>query len=371
MKKYVVIAVAVLLVAVVAGTIIWKITRPGPSENTIVIGTVLPLSGPAAFLGEGTLNGLKLAEEHANAGRWGEFPFKITLIAEDGAAAPRTSIGAYRKLVDVEKARAVVTMASGVCMALKPLAEQEKVLLFANATHPAITDGARFTLRHSQTADQEAKAILDAILQGNPKSGVSIVYENDDYGSAFARAVRQSLEAASVKLLTEAPYDRGSADARVLAQKVMIGNPDAVVVLGIGKDLGLVISRLREYGYRGRIFTGIGFIVVPGAVEAAGDHADGVTHTVFDFDVESPEYKAVAADYRARFGREMDASAVIAYNTLKLLCGAIHADSVDPAAVAGRIRAMKEFHGAGERMLIHPNGDILPAVRLATYGKKN
>ena len=335
-----------------------------------MVGAVLPLSGPAAFLGEGTLNGLKLAEEHANAGRWGELAFKVRLIAEDGAAVPQTSVGAYRKLVDVEKARVVVTMASGVCMALKPLAEQDGVLLFANATHPAITDGARFTLRHSQTADQEAKAILDAILKGNPQSGVAIVYENDDYGSAFARAVRQSLEAASVKLLAEAPYDRG-ADARVLAQKAMTGNPDAVVVLGIGKDLGLVISRLREYGFAGQIYAGIGFIVVPGAVEAAGEHANGVMHTEFDFDVESPEYKSVADAYRARFGRDMDASAVIAYNTLKLLCGALQAESVDPAAVAGRIRAMKEFQGAGERMLIHPSGDILPAIRLATYGKQN
>jgi branched-chain amino acid transport system substrate-binding protein len=369
MKRPLVIAVVALVVIVVAGTVIWKVTRPGPSENTVVIGTVLPLSGPAAFLGEGTLNGLKLAEEHANAGRWGELAFKVRVVAEDGAAVPKTSIGAYRKLVDVENAKAVVTMASGVCMALKPPAEQDGVLLFANATHPAITDNARLTLRHSQTADQEAKAILDAILKGNPKSGVAIVYENDDYGSAFARSVLELLAAASVKLLAEVPYDRGSADARVLAQKAMAGEPDAVVVLGLGKDLGLVISRLREYGFKGHIYTGIGFVVVPGAVEAAGEHADGVIHTEFDFDIEGPEYKAVAADYRARFGRDMEASAVIAYNTLKLLCRTVEGQSIRPAALAERIKAMKEFQGAGELMLIHPNGDILPAIRLATYRK--
>ena len=170
-----------------------------------------------------------------------------------------------------------------------------------------------------------------------------------------------------MKLLAEAPYDRGSADARVLAQKAMTGEPDAVVVLGLGKDLGLVIRRLREYGFRGQIYTGIGFIVVPGAVEAAGEHADGVIHTEFDFNVDSAEYKAVAEDYRAKFGRDMDASAVISYNTLKLLCLTAEGVSIEPGKLAERIKAMSEFQGAGERMIIHPNGDILPAIRLATY----
>lgn len=368
MKKPLAIAIVALVVVAVAGTIIWKVTRPGPSEDTVVVGTVLPLSGPAAFLGEGTLNGLKLAEEHANAGRWGELPFQVKVVAEDGAAVPKTSVGAYRKLVDVENAPVIITTVSGVSMALKPLAEQDNVLLFANASHPAITENARFTLRHSQTAGQEAKAILDAILKGNPQNGVAIVYENDDYGSAFARVVRESLGAASVKLLAEAPYDRGAADARVLAQKAMTGNPDAVVVLGIGKDLGLVISRLREYGFEGQIYTGLGFILVPGAVGAAGEYAEGVIHTEFDFDVGSAEYKAVADDYRAKFGRDMDASAVIAYNTLKLFCLSAEGSSIDPGPLSERIKAMSKFQGAGERMIIHANGDILPSIRLVTFG---
>jgi|CXWL01.1.fsa_nt_gi branched-chain amino acid transport system substrate-binding protein len=369
MKKPLAIAIVALVAGLVTSTVIWKVTRPETSENAVIVGTVLPLTGPAALLGEGALNGLKLAEEHANTGRWGVLPFQVKVIAEDGAAVPKTSIGAYHKLVDVENARIVVTTVSGVCMALKPLAEQNGVLLFANASHPDITDDARFTLRHSQTAGQEAQAMLDAILKGEPQRGVSIVYENDDYGSAFAQAVRESLDATSVKLLAEAPYERGSADARVLAQRAMTGQPDAVVVLGIGKDLGLIIRRLREYGYAGGIYTGIGFVLVPGAAEAAGEHAVGTIHSDFDFAKDSEAYTQLDGDYRARFGKSIDATALISYNTLKLLCDNIGGPRIDPLAIAEAIRRSNEFHGVGERMSIYPNGDILPFIRLVTFDK--
>jgi len=369
MKKALIIAGVVLLIALVAGTIIWKSARPAQTDNTVVIGTVLPLSGPAAFLGEGTLNGLRLAEEHANVGKWGDLPFRVRILAEDGAAVPKTSIGAYRKLTDVDKARVVVTMASGVCMVLKPLAEQEGVLLFANATHPGITDDAKFTLRHSQTAGQEAKAITDSILRCQLAAGVAIVYENDDYGSAFAKEVRASLDRASVKLLSEQAYERTGMDARVLAQKAIEGQPDAVVVLGVGKDLGLVIRRLREYGFAGQIYTGLGFVLIPGAAEAAGEHARGVLHTQFDFDVDNPAYRQLADEYKARFGQELGATGLIAYNTVKLFCAAASGSQVDPKAAADRIRGRKEYRGVGEQIIISSKGDLMPAIRLTVFEK--
>ena len=369
MKKTSLVAGVVLLIALVAGTVIWKSTRPAEFENTVVLGTVLPLSGPAAFLGEGTLNGLRLAEEHANAGKWGRLPFRLKVLSEDGAAVPKISIGAFRKLVDVDKARVVVTMASGVSMALKPLAEQEGVLLFANAAHPAITQDARFTLRHSNTAGQESQIITDSILQYKPTTGVAIIYENDDYGSTFAREVQARLGQASVRLLSEQAYDRAGMDARVLAQKAIEGQPDAIVVLGVGKDLGLVIRRLREYGFTGRIYTGLGFVLIPGAAEAAGEHASGVLHTQFNFDVESPDYKQLANEYKTRFGQELGATGLISYNTAKLLCVTANSSQVDPKAVAEKIKGMKEYKGVGERIVISPNGDLMPTIRLTTFEK--
>lgn len=367
MKKPLIIAIIVIVVALIGGTVAWKVMRPLDTKNTVTVGAVLPLSGPAAFLGEVTLNGLYLAQEHANSGKWGNLPYTIRIVPEDGAAVPKTSISAYRKLTDVDKVRAVVTMSSGVCMALKPIAEQEGVLLFANATHPNITDNAAFTLRHSQTAGQEAKAIIDSVLERRLANGVAVIYENDDYGVAFAREVRASLERASVKQLAELPYERASIDARILAQKALEENPDAVIVLGVGKDLGLVIRRLREYGFAGQIYTGLGFIVISGAVEAAGEYAHGVHYTQFNFDVNSSAYKSLAEDYQARFGKEMGAVAVIGYNTIKLLCAVMGDAPLDPKMVADRIRGMTEFSGAGEQVLVTPGGDLMPAIRLLTF----
>ena len=370
MKKLTPILAIIVLVVMVGGTILWKATQPPPEPETIKIGAVFPLSGPVAFLGEGAVNGLLIAEQHANSGKWGESQFKIEIVAEDGGAVPKTSIGAYQKLVATDGVEVVITMLSGVSMALKPLAEGDGILLFANASHPRVTTDTRTTLRHSNVATQEAEMIAEAIL--NEKSGktVSIIVQNDDYGIAFAETLEPYLKNAGIKVPDVIKYDKAGLDARLLAQKILTKKPNAIVILGVGKNLGLIIRRLREFKFKGQIYTGLGLTLVPGAIEAAGEHAADVVHTQFDFEVDNPSYKALESEYKSRFGHDLRAEALINYNTVKILWESLADGIRNPVAIAEKIKGMKEFQGVGEKMVINNKGDIRPAIQLETYKKQ-
>ena len=369
MKKNILIVSVIVLVLIVGGSIFWKATPPEPDLGVIKIGAVLPLSGPIAFMGEGTLNGLLLAEDHANADKWGKLPFRIKIIAEDGCGVPKTSIGAYQKLVATDGCKIIATILSGVSMTLKPFAEEDGVLLFANATHPELTRQGQMTLRHSMSAQQEASIIVQSLALNVPEPKAAIVVQNDDYGEAFADALETDIEKKGVKIAASIKYEKQDPHIRTIAQQVISTKPSAVVLVGVGKNLGLLVRRLREYGFQGEIFASIGFVLVPGAVEAAGEFAKGINHTEIVFDTTSAAYIALSNDYKQRFGRQPGAESLIAYNTVRLLSEAMREAGVEPLSVANYIRAMSSFKGTGEQMTIKENGDILPELQIATFNK--
>lgn len=349
----------------------WKVINPKSDVGTIKIGAVLPLSGPVAFMGKGTLNGLMLAQEHANNGEWGKLPFKIEIIAEDGGGIPRNSIGAYQKLQYTGDTHIMVSTLSSVCMALRPLAEKDGILFFANASHPQLTTGRGTIFRHSNVASQEAQVIIKDMLTASKLLRASIVVQNDDYGVAFAKTIGDNLRAVNVGLAESIVYDREGFDARVISQQSIAKQPDAVVLVGVGKDLGLLIRRHRELGFKGNIYASLGFVLVPGAVEAAGKYAEDVKHTNFVFDENDSKYKQVYAAYLKRFGTVLGADALISYNTVYFLCEvARKAGSHDPKVLSSRIQEMSSFKAPGEMMVITHDRDILPQLEVTQFKKR-
>src|SRR5687767_5208341 len=92
------------------------------------VGSVLPLSGPAAALGQFAREGFDLAVEEINA-KGGVNGVKIEAAHQDGKGAARDSVDAFNKLASVDKPAYVVTLATAPLLAMAPLADQAGILL--------------------------------------------------------------------------------------------------------------------------------------------------------------------------------------------------------------------------------------------------
>lgn len=119
-RKTVKVAGAVLA-ALLAGTA--AAADVGVTDSEILIGEVLMLSGPAAFIGKSAAAGSKLAAAEINAAG-GINGRKLKVLYEDDGYVPARSVSAMRKLVDVDKVFAVTgtTGGSGVTAVLPVLA---------------------------------------------------------------------------------------------------------------------------------------------------------------------------------------------------------------------------------------------------------
>jgi ABC-type branched-subunit amino acid transport system substrate-binding protein len=95
------IVAAVVVLCVVVALVV---NRGGHTEgdgDVIKIGVILPLTGPAAELGELSKRGIVLAADHINA--HGEIHGrKIELIIEDAGLEPKRALDAYRKLKEID-----------------------------------------------------------------------------------------------------------------------------------------------------------------------------------------------------------------------------------------------------------------------------
>lgn len=124
MKK--IIAGIVVIVLIVFGiSYFGKNSDQTANKEPIKIGVILPLTGDAAFIGEAARNAAILAKES-----FGKTRKNYELVFEDDQGDSKKTIFAFRKLVDVDKIRAVGTGFAGPGNAVAPLAEKEQIIHF-------------------------------------------------------------------------------------------------------------------------------------------------------------------------------------------------------------------------------------------------
>ena len=328
--------------------------------ETIKIGAILPLTGPVALTGEWGANGLRLAEDYIN-GKTGPDSKKIEIIFEDGQGDPKTSLNAFNKLVDVDGVKIIFSIVSSVDLALIPEANKRGVLFISHATHPKVSNAGRLIFRHSPVVEQEV-ALITPILRGT-KGPAVLAYMVDDYGVALKDLLMKEEYPGEVKVLA---FEKGETDFASLSAKIRAEKPSTVVISGYGKNLGQLIVKLKEQGYKGDIVVTLGFVVT-GADVAAGSAMEGVRAVDFDIDKNQSDYKKINNSYKIKYGSDMPTSALIFFNSALLINDAVKGTKGEPEAVAENIKNMGVFAGVGERLVIKKSNDITPTLRVREY----
>ncbi len=113
---------------------------PGVTDNEIVIGGVLPYTGPAGQLGYTITLGMRLGAEEINAAG-GINGRKIKVIVEDDQYVPAQSVQALQKLIDAHNVFALLGISGGSHgLAMMPIIEKNKIPVI----NPAVTTEAHY-----------------------------------------------------------------------------------------------------------------------------------------------------------------------------------------------------------------------------------
>jgi branched-chain amino acid transport system substrate-binding protein len=215
----------------------------------LVIGYILPESGPLAFLGPPQIQGVELAIEDINAAG-GVLGQPVTLLTGDEAGDEAAAREAAERLIGEGVHAIVGAAASGMSLAfIDALHDNQIVQCSASNTSPAFTDheSNAFYYRTAPPDDGQAPLLAEMVI-GDAHASVALMARADDYGRNLLELTSAELDAQGAEVTAEVVYDPEAATFDAEVQEAIAGSPDGVIVIGFDEG-AQVLAGLIEAGY--------------------------------------------------------------------------------------------------------------------------
>ncbi|ACB40507.1 Extracellular ligand-binding receptor [Pyrobaculum neutrophilum V24Sta] len=347
-------------------------TQPStPTKKVVYIGAALPLTGGLQSYGVGVKNAVELAVEDANR----MCPsYRFELLVEDTGTNPQQALQKVQALY-AKGARFIVgPMASGEVSAVKPFADQNKIIIFSpSSTSPLLAIPNDWIYRIVPTDFAQAAAIADLLKQLGVKKAV-ILYRNDAWGVGLKDAITKEAEKLGIQIASAQGYDPDpKAFATAIPEVVRklsaaLGQPsnDSAVIFLVFEDDGVVaIQSAAQDPVLGKIkWIGTDGIAYSDALikQVGREMADHkMLGTIAAPDPNDPKYLEFKKEYRAKYGKDPVAYDAYGYDAAMMLMQIICKTGTDDPE---KVRAALEqwgrdgtYQGATGKVYLDQAGD--------------
>lgn len=303
-------------------------------DGEIVIGSILDTSGSMAAAGLATVWGADYAVKEINdaGGIRGK---KLSIIHYDVKGDPNEAINAYNRLVDQDKAVAVVGPGlSNIGIALAPIAEEKKVPIVGHFMDERCTTneqtGTKWNYMYlaEPSCNQQAEAIASYAVEKLGIKTVGILYDSSNaYSVTHAEPFAAYCEAHGVKVVASESFGKDAKDYKAQLSKIIAQNPDAIFVPAYVQQNALAYVQIRQLGYQG-IVLGNNTYNTPFDTLIAGTSPDNL-YFIFNVDYSSEFTKFLGDAYRAEKNEEPFINSAFGYDAVKLIANGLnHAEDI-------------------------------------------
>ncbi len=349
----------------------------GRAEPPLVVGALLAVTGPASFLGAPEARSLELLVADLNA-RGGIAGRPVKLVVKDTGASPEKAVSMARQLIDEEQVFAIIgPSTSGESMAVKPIAQEAKVLLLSCAAAEAIVNPVAPWVFKTAQKDSDAMAQVFATMKRMKVTRIGLLSSNTGFGKAGKDQLEKLAPGAGITVVASEVYDKAATDLTAEVTKLKAAGVEAILNWSIEPAQAIVIKNARQIGFTGPIFQSHGFGNIQYA-RAAGAAAEGVIFPASRILVAEAlpaghPQKAVLIAYKKayedRYQEPASAFGGYAWDALLLLAQAGKAGGLDPARTRAALEATRGFVGVSGVFNFSPadhNGLGLDAFELLT-----
>jgi len=336
-------------------------------QTSLTIGAVFPLTGSLAVYGTYMKEGVELALDDALR-RGLVHQDDVHLVIEDGEANPAKSVASFQKLVSIDDPVAVIPATSGVILAIKPMANRDKIVLInATAISTDIEDADDYLFSIIPNANIEGKLLAEfAFNSGKKRAGV--LFRNDASGKSFMEVFEKRFRALGGTILYEDAHLPNETDFRPYITKLAHNNQvDILFMPSVGPEVATYLKQARQLGEQTQVLTYTPFHS-PKNLEIAGAAANGVLFSGPVFDADSNgEIQDLRAKIAAKYGQE-EINYYIAshYDAMMLLLTAIsHGNRTGPA-IKDYIARLKTYNGKSGLITFGPYGTATLPLRIYT-----
>jgi branched-chain amino acid transport system substrate-binding protein len=313
--------------AVIVALILLTVSsRPLTGADDFKMGIPLPLTGPEAKFGEMEKQAYELAAAEINA-RGGANGHKLALEFLDSGGKPEAATAVVEKLITAGKQPIIVGEYTSQCsLAVAGLAERSRVpyLVVTGAADKITQQGAKYVFRMNPPSSLYATGILSFFEEvAHPKS-IAILYENTDFGTSTAKAMKEACDARGIEVvlnlpITERFQQTASSDFKPVLTKVKAANPDVVYMVSYLADALLLMRQAKELDLAPKAFIGgaAGF-TMPEFRKGAGSDLV-MSGTLWTPEARYPGAKSFFDRFKAKYGKEPDYHGAEAYAAVFVL----------------------------------------------------
>lgn len=350
---------------------------PAAAAETIKIGAILAVTGPAAFLGAPESKTLEMLAAQVNAAG-GIKGAKVELLIKDSAGDAEKALSLAKQLVEEEKVFAVIgPSTSGESMKIKQYMDENATLLLSCAAAEAITTPVLKWVFKTPQNDANAVRWIFGDLQKKGRKKIGVLHSNTGFGKAGKGQLEKLAPEFGIEIVIAEEYDKAAVDLDDVVTKLKAKEVEAVVNWSIEPAQSKVPVSMRKLGWNASLYQSHGFGNIKYA-EAAGPAAEGilfpagrllVAEGLPDSNMQKALLIKYKNDYMAAAKEDASTFGGHAYDAFTLLAKVIEVGGADKEKARAALESLKGFVGTAGVFNFSPadhNGLGMDAFELLT-----
>jgi branched-chain amino acid transport system substrate-binding protein len=326
--------------------------KTAPVE-TIKIGAIFAITGPASFLGAPELKTAQMLVDKINA-KGGINGKKLTLVVKDSGGDPEKAISFAKQLIEEDKVFAIVgPSTSGETMKIKAICENAKMLLISCAAAEDIVNPvAKYVFKVPQKDSDCARMIFQYMKKKNIKS-IGVMASNDGFGIAGKKQLEKIAPEFGISIAIGETYDKKATDLSGVLTKIKATNVQAIVNWSIVPAQSIVPKNMKQLNMNIPLFQSHGFGNIK-YVKAAGEAGEGILFPAGRLLIAESlpgnhpqktvlmEYKK---EYETKFKEDVSTFGGHAYDSILVLIESIKKAGTDKEKVRDALENLKGIAG--------------------------
>ncbi|MGC1454040.1 MAG: ABC transporter substrate-binding protein [Nitrospirota bacterium] len=323
------------------------------ADDSIKVGAILAVTGPASNLGAPEARTLEMLVEDMNA-RGGIIGKKVELIVKDTGGSPEKAVSFAKQLIEEERVFAIIgPSTSGETMAIKNLAEAGKTILLSCAAAEVIVNPLGKYVFKVAPKDSYAAMKIFQQMKKMKITKIGVLSSNTGFGKAGKDQLEKLAPENGIQILISEVYDKSATDLTAEVTKLKAKGVQAIVNWSIEPAQAIVIKNARQIGMTVPIFQSHGFANIQYA-QAAGIAAEGVIFPASriivadllpDKHLQKPVVMAYRKAYETKYSEDVSTFGGHAYDAMMILSRAIREGGYDREKVRTSIEHIKGFFG--------------------------
>lgn len=334
------------------------------AADPIKIGSILSVTGPAAFLGDPELKTLQLYVEELNK-KGGVLGRQLQLVHYDDGSDANKANGFAKRLIDDDKVDILIGgTTTGATMSVVPLAEKANIPFISLAGAVVIVEPVKKWVFKTPHTDRMAAEKVFEDMKKRSITKVALLSETSGFGQSGKKETEGVAAKYGITLVANETY--GPKDTDISPQLTKIKNApgvQAVFVFGLGQGPAIVTKNYKQLGITLPLYQSHG-VASDDFLKLAGPAAEGVrlpspaqliSGKLAANDPQKPVVAAYELAYKTRYKQDVSTFGGYAYDGLMIAVDAIkRAGGTDKAKVRDAIEATKGYVGSSGNVTMSP-----------------